>query len=132
MQSTNKDGRQKQLLFTLTAKDFEWDYFRCGGNGGQNVNKVSSGVRCTHLPSGAVVRVCDTRSQLENRRIAFRRITETDEFKAWHKIEVVKRSGVKVKEVDPRTIDERVDEQMIDKNLKIEYISSDSDTVTVC
>lgn len=118
----HSQSQQKTVLFSLTAKDFDWDYFRCGGHGGQNVNKVSSGVRCTHRPSGAVVRVCDTRSQLENRRIAFRRITETDEFKAWHKIETAKRLGVEQKPKDTRTIDEIVDEQMLDKNLKIEYI----------
>ena len=44
----------REKLFTLTAKNFRWDYFRGSGKGGQKRNKTSSGVRCTHEESGAV------------------------------------------------------------------------------
>jgi peptide chain release factor 2 len=40
--------KNKRLLFSVTKNDCDWDTFRSGGKGGQNVNKVESGVRCTH------------------------------------------------------------------------------------
>jgi protein subunit release factor B len=39
----------KELLFSLTKKDFRIDTFRAGGKGGQKQNKTSSGVRVTHI-----------------------------------------------------------------------------------
>ena len=83
----------KELLFSVTAKDCRWDYFRGTGKGGQKRNKTSSGVRCTHKESGAVGVSDDTRSQHENKRIAFQRMADTDKFKAWHKMECARRSG---------------------------------------
>ena len=83
----------KQLLFSVTKDDCRWDYFRCPGNGGQKVNKTSSGVRCTHPPSGAVGQSCDIRSQHQNKKLAFERMANTEEFKTWHRLEVARRTG---------------------------------------
>ena len=85
--------KEKKLLFSLTRDDFEWDYFRAGGKGGQNQNKVNSGVRCKHPPSGAVGEARDSRNQLDNRRSAFIRCVESKAFKSWHKSEVARRLG---------------------------------------
>src|SRR5271170_3551355 len=85
--------KEKKLLFSLTRDDFEWDYFRAGGKGGQNQNKVNSGVRCKHPPSGAVGEARDSRNQLANRRSAFVRCVESTKFRQWHKSEVARRLG---------------------------------------
>jgi protein subunit release factor B len=45
--------REKQLLFTLSAKDFEFQTFCTGGAGGQHRNAKQNGVRCIHIASGA-------------------------------------------------------------------------------
>lgn len=82
-----------ELLFSITAKDCRFDYFRGTGKGGQKRNKTSSGVRCTHKQSGAVGVSDDTRSQHDNKKIAFQRMADSTTFKAWHKMEVARRTG---------------------------------------
>lgn len=54
----------------IKEDDLDWQFVRSGGHGGQNVNKVSTAVRLTHIPSGIVVTAQSQRFQEQNRKIA--------------------------------------------------------------
>lgn len=76
-------ARKRELIASITLKDCDVQTFRAGGKGGQNQNKRETGVRIIHPPSGAVGESREERSQLQNKKNAFRRMCETKQFKTW-------------------------------------------------
>jgi protein subunit release factor B len=102
----------RELLFSVTAKDCDWSYTRGTGNGGQAKNKTSSAVHCTHRASGAHGYAEDTRVQAKNRSLAFERMCNTKEFKTWHKMMVMRKTGMEA------AIEEKVDREM--KKIRID------------
>lgn len=87
----------RELLFSVTASDCLFNYYRGTGAGGQKRNKTSSAVRCTHKDSEAVGQSDDTRSQHTNKQIAFGRMARTKKFKSWQRLEAARKTGALAK-----------------------------------
>lgn len=108
----------RKLLFSVTKKDLDIEFIRGSGSGGQHRNKVSTGCRITHRESGAVGLATDNKSQIQNKKNAFLRLSNSPKFKMW--------LARKTKEMlEGKTTDEKVNEMMAPRNLKIEVKNGD-------
>lgn len=105
--------KKRELLFSVTAKDCEWSYTKGTGAGGQKRNKTSSAVHCHHRPSGAHGYSEASRSQHDNKRDAFVKMANTEEFRKWNRMEAMRRMGIL------EEIDRSVEREML-YNTKIE------------
>lgn len=84
----------REKILTVTIHDCEVQTFRVGGNGGQKVNKTSSGVRVIHHPSGARGESREHREQSRNKREAFIKMVDTPIFRYWIAVETGNRKSL--------------------------------------
>ena len=108
--------KKKDILFSVTINDCEVTTFTVGGNGGSGKDTSKNGILIKHIASGATGKSTDTRSYHQNRKLAWVRMANSKEFKAWHKKECARRLG------QLTSIETEVDRQIQEMNLKIEYV----------
>jgi protein subunit release factor B len=113
---------QRELIYSLSRKNFKIETFRGSGPGGQKRNKTDSGVRITHPESGAIGRATEDRSQYKNKKVAFQRMVDSKEFQIWHKMKIG--AIIQDEQILKERVERRVDEWMKPENILVEYVGS--------
>jgi protein subunit release factor A len=122
MKQNNTQNRE--LLFSLTKKDFRIDTFRSGGPGGQYQNTTDSGVRITHIESGASGESREERSQNQNKKKALEKLVKTPTFQIWQKRKAFEMMGrVKTKEQIKQEVEAQFEKDLKNGNIIIEETS---------
>jgi peptide chain release factor 2 len=104
--------KEKVLSITVHDKEVEVQTFRAGGKGGQNQNKRDTGVRIIHRPSGAVGESREERSQLQNKKSAWKKMAEHPKMKIW----IMMQAGASAAAIA------EVERSMLPDNLRVEYL----------
>ena len=119
----SKEPKKREVIISVTRDDCTWTYFIASGNGGQNRQKTSSGARCVHKASGAEGKCSESRSQWDNRKTAFKRMTETSKFKSWVKIETSRKlRDDSYERQQKERIEKSVDNAMKPANIKTQVL----------
>jgi len=106
----------KQLLFSVTAKDFDIQWFSGKGAGGQYRNKHQNCCRMTHPESGAVGTGQSQRNRPANQKEAFMNLVESSVFQNWLRRKTAEIDGELV------AIEGKVEKAMQEQNLKTEVL----------
>lgn len=101
----------RQKLFSVTLNDCDLQTFSAGGPGGQHQNTSNTAVRIVHRASGAVGESREHRSQLQNKKAAWRRMAESPKFRVWINRRIA---------FGGESPDDRVQKDMMPDNLRIE------------
>jgi len=95
----------RERILSVTVHDCEVQTFRSGGAGGQNQNKRDTGVRIIHHPSGARGESREERSQLQNKKAAFRRMAESGKFRIWVQVALGRVAAAEISTINLDTIE---------------------------
>jgi len=105
---------KRELILSVTKKDFDIQFFSGTGAGGQHRNKHQNCVRMTHRDSGATSTGQSSKSRQSNLKEAFRKIVRSNTFESWRKMETAERL------LNGSSVREKVNRMMRPENLKIE------------
>ena len=103
----------KELLFSITRKDFKIEWFSGTGAGGQYRNKHQNCIRIHHPESGAMVTGQSYRERPSNVKEALKNLVNNPKFKIWHSRRVTEI-------LDKKTLDQKIEEMMRPENIKVE------------
>lgn len=101
----------RNLLFSLTKKDFKVTWYSGKGAGGQHRNKHQNCCRIYHEPSKAMGRGTESKSRQQNQKMAFKRLIESEALQNY----------IKRRASGQALIEDKVNEMMKEENLLIEY-----------
>ena len=109
-------SNEKEVLFSVTKKDFDISWFSGTGKGGQYRNKHQNCCRITHPESGATGIGQTNRNRPANQREAFNSLVTSDKFQKWLRVQVAKKTGEYVE------IDKAVERAMRPENIVVEVM----------
>ena len=104
----------KDLIFSVTKKDLKITYFSGSGAGGQHRNRHNNCVRIHHIETGVTVQATESKSLIQNKTLAFKRLVGNKKFNSWLNV------TASFMLQDGKTIGDKVEEDMRDENLKVE------------